>query len=71
MNKETTMKEVLGHEEDYYGEEFQETLKNDFAFLERLTENCTKNEVQRIYDMINGETRELMDMVQYIANNKN
>lgn len=71
MNKEITMKEVLGHEEDYYEESYINSWRNDFELLERMTSSCSKEEIQRLYDMVNGETWELMDMVQYIANNKN
>lgn len=71
MKMQITMKEVLGHEEEYYEEEYRKTWRNDFELLERMTKNCSKEETQRLYDMVNGETWELMDMVKYIANNKN
>ena len=36
MNKEITMKEVLGHEEDYYMKEYRTTWRDDFKLLERI-----------------------------------
>lgn len=69
--KEITMNEVFGRGEDYYTKEYQNNWRKDFDLLERITKDCTKEELERIYDMINGETYEIMDMVQYLSNNKN
>ena len=69
MKKNITMLEVLGHEDSYYEEEYQKTWRNDFELLQKITKVCTKEEIQRLYDMINGETWEMMDMIKYINNN--
>lgn len=69
MKKEATIKEVFNREDNYYTEEYQKTWRNDLALLQRITKYCTKEEIQRLYDMINGETWEMMDMIQYIKNN--
>lgn len=71
MIKNVTMKEVLKHDEDYYIEEYRRTWIKDLELLHKITESCNKNEMQRLYDMINGETYEFMDMIQYLMNNKN
>lgn len=71
MNNNATMMEIFGHGEDYYTKEYQNTWKNDLNLLERMTDGFSKEETERIYDMINGETHELMDMIKYIASNKN
>lgn len=71
MKKEIPMNEVFGRGEDYYSERYINSWRNDFELLQRITKDCNKEEVQRIFDMINGETPEIMDMIQYIANNKN
>lgn len=70
MKKDVTMLEVLGHEDSYYIEGYQRTWRNDLALLERITESCNDEEMERIYDMINGETYEIMHMIEYIAKNK-
>lgn len=70
MKKDVTMLEVLGHEDSYYIEEYQRTWKRDLALLERIMESCNEEEIGRIYDMINGETYEIMHMIEYIAKNK-
>ena len=69
MKKEATIKEVFNREDNYYTEEYQKTWRNDFELLQRVTKGCTKEEIQRLYDMINGETWEMMDMIKYIKNN--
>lgn len=73
MNKQVKMSDVFPHvkyNKDYYTDEYKKTWINDFDLLNRITKDCSKEEVQKIYDMINGELHEIMDMIFYILNNK-
>lgn len=71
MNKDITMKEVLFRGEEYYGDEYINTWRDDFSLLERMTYNFKKEEIEKLYNMLNNNIGETMNMVQYIANNKN
>lgn len=71
MKKEINMSDVFRHGEGYYTEEYKNAWRKDFDLLERMTKNCSGEEVERLYCMINEEPIELLDMVQYIGNNKN
>lgn len=71
MKKEITMNEVFSRGENYYTDEYKKTWRKDFELIERMTNNFTANEINRLYEIINGETIELLDMIQYIADNKN
>lgn len=69
--KQVTMMEVLGHNEEYYMEDYQNVWRGNLELLEKITNNCTKEEVQKLYYMINYEISEFMKMIKYIENNKN
>ena len=71
MKKNLTMLEVLGHDEDYYTEEYRTEWKNDFRLIEKMTKDLTIEEMEKFYDMLNMCWEEYRNMLRYIINQTN